>query len=238
MKPVGSGSTSACLNKLVGRCDAADLVSFLHLLCWHGAGKGEVELLVDVVAVTLSWRLVWSSPSNDHGVEKLYSCDAPWWRTQRTSGSAGVYLHKLKVVGLLSFRMAIARLLLLACRVGEGELSCSVESYRFGGGWGGSVGQLAASTRDHQWRLRGIVVIFDIWSHSKPKHRRCSWFFFLPRWRIFGTSTLAYYGAPSSSGFVPDVGVIRLRRIYNILCSMLDYISVPHVFIMFYIMLA
>ena len=27
-------------------------------------------------------------------------------------------------------------------------------------------------------------------------------------------------------------GLIRLRRIYNFLCSMLDYISVPHVFIM------
>ena len=27
--------------------------------------------------------------------------------------------------------------------------------------------------------------------------------------------------------------LIRLRRIYNFLCSMLDYISVPHVFIMF-----
>ena len=32
--------------------------------------------------------------------------------------------------------------------------------------------------------------------------------------------------------------LIRLRRIYNFWCSMLDYISVPHVFIMFYIILA
>ena len=79
-------------------------------------------------------------------------------------------------------------------------MSCSAEPPRFGGGWGGSVGRLAASTGD-------VAVFFDIWSHSKPEHRRCSWFFFLPRWRTFASSAMAYYDASSLTGFVPDVGV-------------------------------
>ena len=115
--------------------------------------------------------------------------------------------NKLEIVGLLFFKAVVVRLLLLAYRGGEGKLSCSVKSLRFGGGWGGTVGWLAAASGDYQWRRHGVAVIFDIWNHSKPEHRRCSWFFFLPRWRIIRSSAMAYSSAPTSSGFVPDVGV-------------------------------
>ena len=55
-----------CLNKLEEVLVAADLVSFHLLLCWRGAGGGEMDLLVSVVAaawwdcaLTRSSRVCW-----------------------------------------------------------------------------------------------------------------------------------------------------------------------------------
>ena len=50
MALAGGGSRSMCLNKLDGVCGTTDLVSFHLLLCWHGVGEGEVEMLASLVA--------------------------------------------------------------------------------------------------------------------------------------------------------------------------------------------
>ena len=93
----------------------------------------------------------------------------------------------------------------------------------------------AGSTGPPPWRLNISHNTYRTISYHSPLQNKIRRLYFICLKVLRGCMGLRKRTAllPTNFNHNADKILIRLRRIYNFWCSMIDYISVPHVFIMF-----